>query len=550
MEAQKKFKILVTDHLGEEGLALLRDAADVSTDIKPGIGRDELLSTLGDYDAIITRSGTAMDAAAISSGTKLRVIARAGVGVDNVDLEEASRRGIIVINTPTGNTIAATEQTMALMLSIMRLTPYAHMSIAAGEWDRKRFTGRQLNGRRLFVIGFGRIGSGVASRCRAFGMEVSAYDPYVSEARMSELGVHRVTDLLGGLSTADVITLHVPNTPETQGMLDERAIRAIKRGAYLINCARGGLVDEAALADALRDGRLAGAAVDVFREEPANPSCPLFAQDLRDRIVLTPHIGANTFEAQGAVAEMAISNTLAALRGERYDCAANLPFMETLLNYKQKNFLRLSRKMGLLAAKLLESVGDQATKMSVVLRGPFLTNDETPGNKKRPYTIAAIKGFLEVSHGNDVNYMIAPILASERGIAVEETTGEPETYRNVIDISVTGSSKSVAVLGTITEEGRQHIVRVNDYRVDFAPSTTTLLFQNHDRPGVIGKVGTMLGAHGVNIANFNLGRKDESGLALAAMEIEGSMPDELIAALEHDPDMIWSMLVNFGSEAE
>ncbi|MDL2263107.1 phosphoglycerate dehydrogenase [Synergistaceae bacterium OttesenSCG-928-I11] len=549
-KTDKKFRFLVTEHLGDDGLQILQDAGDVQLDVKIGVARDELLKILPAYDAIVTRSGTPMDKTAIEAGTNLRVIARAGVGVDNVDLQEASKRGIIVINAPTGNTLAATEQTMALMLSVIRLTPYAHASLKMGEWDRKRFTGRQMSGKKLLVIGLGRIGSGVASRCRAFGMEVMAYDPYVSEKKMQELGVQRVTDLMGSLSLADVVTVHVPITKETHGMINEKALRAIKHGAYLVNCARGGIVDEAACAQALRDGRLAGAAFDVFTQEPPSADHPLLADDLTDKIVLTPHIGANTVEAQGEVAKIAVSNALSALRGEEYDHAVNLPFMEQHLNYKQKNFLRLARKMGILAAKLIENDGGPAVKCKVTLRGPFLCDDDTPGNKLRPYTVAALKGFLEVTHGPDANYMIAPILAAERGIEVEETTGEPRTYRNVIDVAIEAQNATATLTGTITEEGRQHIVKMNDYWVDFVPHGQMLIFQNHDRPGVIGKIGKLLGDNNVNIANFNLGRKDTSGLALAVMEIDGTVSDELMSTLEHDVDMIWATTVKLNGETK
>lgn len=541
---KRKFRILIPEDLGEDGLKILRDASDVEADIRTGLSVDELHKVLPDYDAIITRSGTKMNAEAIAAGTRLRVIARAGVGVDNVDIQEASKRGIIVINAPTGNTLAATEHTIALMLSAMRMIPYAHASLKEGKWERKRFIGHQLNGRKLLVIGLGPIGSGVATRCRAFGMEIMGFDPFVSEKRMHELGIKKVTDLLGSLSLADVVTLHVPSTKETRGMIGEKALRAIKHGAYIVNCARGGLVDEAACAEALRDGRLAGAAFDVFDSEPPTES-PLFADDLVDKVILTPHLGASTVEAQGAVAEIAITNTLAALRGEEYKHAVNLPFMEQNLNYKQKNYLRLARKMGILAGKLLENDNAPATTCKVTLRGPFLADDETPGNRKRPYTIAAIKGLLEVASGPDVSYMTAPIIASERGISIEEATAEPHTYRNLIDVEVEGAGASVRLSGTITEEGRQHIVRVNEYQIDFSPFGKTLIFQNHDRPGVIGKLGNLLGDGRINIANFSLGRKNESGLALAVMEIDGDIPNDVMDAIKNDSDMIWAMTVEF-----
>lgn len=547
-ETGQKFKILVTEHLGDEGIVMLERASDVELDIKIGMSRGELLGILGEYDAIITRSGTPMDKRAIDAAVRAKVIARAGVGVDNVDLQEASKRGIIVINAPTGNTLAATEQTIALMLSSMRRTPHAYASLKAGEWDRKRFTGRQLNGKKLLIIGFGRIGTQVAIRLRAFGMEVMAYDPYVSDKKMADAGVRKIDDLMGGLSLADVVTVHVPITKETRGLLNAKALRAMHPGSYLVNAARGGIADEIACAELLKSGHLAGAAFDVFTQEPPNGDNPLLDPEIADKIVLTPHIGANTFEAQSEVAIIAVSNTLAALRGEEYGHAVNLPFMEQSLNYKQKNFVRLCRKMGILAARLGEIENGAVTHCKVMLRGPFLRDEDLPANKMRPYTVAVIKGLLEVAHGPEVNYMIAPILAQERGIAIEESTGEAETYRNSIEVTIESQNATVKITGTITEEGRQHIVRVNDYWIDFTPLGQLLLFQNHDRPGVIGKIGKLLGDSQVNIANFTLGRKDASGLALAVMEVDGLISEELLTAMEKDGDLIWASTVNFHEE--
>ena len=325
------WKVLVTESIHEEGLAILRQAPDVHLVQKTGLSQEELHAELRDTDALLTRSGTGIDVPLLEAAPILKVVGRAGVGVDNVDLPEASRRGVVVINAPTGNTLSAAEQTLALMLGIIRRTPQANASMRRGEWDRKRFMGHQLNGKRMLILGLGRIGTQVALRGRAFGMEVTAYDPYVSPAKAESLKVQLLPDLADALATADVITLHVPLTEETRGMLDDRLVRTIKRGAYLINCARGGLVDEEACAAALREGRLAGAAFDVYSAEPPGLEHPLLAEDLADRIVLTPHLGANTYEAQSAVARIAATNLLAALRGEPYEHAVNLPFMEQRL---------------------------------------------------------------------------------------------------------------------------------------------------------------------------------------------------------------------------
>ncbi|MDR3076036.1 MAG: phosphoglycerate dehydrogenase, partial [Synergistaceae bacterium] len=470
------------------------------------------------------------------------------VGVDNVDLQEASKRGIVVINAPTGNTLAAAEQTMALMLAMMRHIPQAHYSITHGEWERKRFTGHQLNGKKILIIGLGRIGTQVGVRCRAFGMEVIGYDPYVPEKKVAELGFQKTADLAGAMSLADIVSIHVPITNETHCVVNEKMLRSMKPGSCLINCARGGIVDEAACAQALRDGRLAGAAFDVYSQEPPAADNPLFADDIADKVVLAPHLGATTVEAQTEVARIAVTNALAALRGEQYDHAVNLPFMEQYLDDTQKNFVRLARKMGVLAAKALEADGGAVSKCQVMLRGGKLVDEDAPGNRNRPYTIAVLKGLMEVAHGPETNYMIAPILAAEQGVAVEESFGESQTYRNLIEISVTGQNSTVTLTGTITEEGRQHIVKMNDYWIDFNPNGQLLMFQNHDRPGVIGKVGNLLGQSAVNIANFSLGRKESSGLALAVMEIDGVISPELLSSIERDGDMIWAVTVKLNGE--
>lgn len=548
--AGKKFKVLVPEPLGEEGLAMLRAAGDVDLTVDSSIARGDLLKALPEYDAIITRSGTAMDKEAIDAAANIKVIARAGVGVDNVDLTEASRRGIVVINAPTGNTLAAAEQAMALMLALMRKIPQAHASLSAGKWERKNFTGRQLNGKRILIIGLGRIGVAVAQRCRAFGMEIVGYDPFISHKKAQALGIALTDDLAGTLALADVVSLHVPITKETRGLIDEKMIRAFKPGAFLINCARGGVVDEAACAEALREGRLAGAAFDVFTQEPPARDHPLFDREIAGRVVLTPHLGASTQEAQTEVARIAVANLLAALRGEPYEHAVNLPFMEQHLNEVQKNYLRLARKMGILVAQIVDAEGGAVQACKVMLRGAMLCDEDDACNTPRPYTVAFLKGLLEVTHGPDVNYMIAPLLAQERGIAIEESSGEPKTYRNVVEVTVEAGKATAKLTGTITEEGRQHIVRINDYWIDFVPHGHLLLFQNHDRPGVIGKLGKMLGDANINIANFALGRKKASGLALAVMEVDGKLSDDLCGVIAKDADMLWATMVTLNGEDE
>ncbi|WP_455595446.1 phosphoglycerate dehydrogenase [Cloacibacillus porcorum] len=541
-----KWKILVTEKVGESGLDIFRNAPDVELDVEMGLTEDELIAKLPGYDGILTRSGTTMDEKKIEAGRNLKVIGRAGVGVDNIDLPAASRHGIIVINAPSGNTLAATELTMANMLAVVRHVPQACSSLHRGKWDRNRFTGCQLSGRKLLIIGLGRIGSEVAKRARAFDMEIIAYDPYIPQKKAESLHVELVSDLEGAVSLADVVTIHTPLTEETSNMIDADMLRAFKHGAYLVNCARGGIVDEAAVAEAVREGRLSGFATDVFSAEPLAKDHPFLAEDISERIVITPHIGANTLEAQSEVSRIAAQNMLMVLRGEPYAHAVNLPFIEQTLNGDQRMYLSLSRKLGVLAAKLAQVRGAAAHNCHVTLRGALFEDEEKRvANQLRPYTIAVLKGMLEVSIGSSVTYMIAPLLAKDRRISIDESCGESKTYKNTIEVELETEKGAVSLLATITEEGRQRIVRVNDYWVDFVPSGKLLIFQNHDRPGVIGKIGSVLGEAGVNIANFALGRKEGSGLALGALEIDGETDDRLRGELVKSGDMVWVTTVDF-----
>lgn len=541
------FKVLITENIHEAGVALFSAAPDVKLEQKVGLSRAELLEAVADVDALVTRSGTPLDGEILDHARSLRVVGRAGVGVDNIDLAEASRRGVVVINAPTGNTLAATEQTLALMLALVRRLPQAHASLTAGQWRRKDFMGRQLHGKKLLVVGLGRIGSQVSIRARAFGMDVSAYDPYIAPARAEKLGVALLDDLQGALSLADVVTIHVPLTDETRGMIGLRELKSMKAGAYFINCARGGLVDEEALAALLREGRLAGAAFDAFSVEPPTADHPLLAPDLRDRVVLTPHIGANTQEAQSAVAEIAATNVLAALRGEPYEHAVNLPFMESLLTGRKRRYLSLARKLGILAANLLSGAPRQVT---VTLRGSLFSDEDERVRfelpyRYSPYTVSFLKGFFEVHQGPEVNYMSAPLLAEDRGLSVDEAKGEATTYNNLIEVRVSDGDGDVSMSATVTEEGKQRVVGLNGYWIDLVPEGRLFLFSNHDRPGVIGKVGTMLGEARVNIANFALGRRNGSGLALGALQIDHDVPVDVLERFRDDPDVLWAETVVF-----
>lgn len=545
MTKNKKWKVLVPERVGEAGLQILRDAPDIELIEEVGITRNSLLKKLPDTDAILIRSATKMDEEALTAAVKLKVVARAGVGVDNVNIPVASRKGVVVINAPTGNTLAAAELTMALMLGLVRKVPQAFGSLRGGEWDRKRFSGHQLSGKTVLVLGLGRIGVAVAQRCRAFGMDVIAYDPYTPKKKAESLSIPLREELADALSIADVVTIHMPLTPDTTNMVDEKMLRAFKKGAYLINCARGGIVDEKAAADAVRDGRLSGIAFDVYTSEPLGESHPFLAKDIEDKIVITPHLGASTEEAQTEVAKIAAKNMLAALRGDPYDHAVNLPFLEQKLNKTQKAYLQLSRKMGVLGAKLAETECGAVHGCHVMLRGDLFAEDEAMPNRLCAYSIAVLKGLFEVFSGPEVSYMLAPLLAKDAGMSVDEGIGEPQTYKNTVEVTLDAEKCKVSLIGTITEEGRMRIVKVNEYWLDFVPSGKLILFQNHDRPGVIGKIGNILGEAKINIANFALGRKDNSGLALGALEVDSDIDESIKKKLEKSGDMLWLTLIDF-----
>lgn len=543
------YRVLITEHIHEEGLKDLYEVPKIETIVRLGMSREELYDAVKDVDALITRSGTAVDAKLLDAAKKLKVVARVGVGVDNIDLAAASKRGVIVLNSPTGNTLAATELTMGMILAVARKIPQANNSLLEGHWKRENFLGTQLYGKTLLIIGLGRIGSSVATRAKALGMEIFCYDPYINPKKAENLGVKRLDDLRGALSLADFVTLHVPLTHETKNLINEETLRSIKRGAYLINCARGGIVDEGACAMAIKEGRLAGAAFDVHTVEPPKES-PLFDPELRGKVVVTPHIGANTKEAQQAVAEIVVKNLIKALSGEPYENAVNLPYMENKMTLQEREFLSLARRIGMIAACVLKEHIEQITVSmagslfeEVEINLPF----EVP-YRYMPFTAAAIKGLLEVRLGPEVNAMSAPLLAREQGVNVFESRTEARTYKNVLSVEVKSRDKAFSMEGTVTEENKKRIVRVDGYEIDFVPEGWVLLFSNHDRPGVIGKIGTLLGNYDVNIANFALGRKNGSGLAIAALQLDSSVPKDIMDKIQKDADLLWAHLINLNGE--
>lgn len=515
-------RILITDDLGTAGLALLDMAKDMQYDVVKLPSPTQLIERIGEYDAIITRSGTPLTAESFAAAKKLKVAGRAGVGMDNVDIEAATLRGVLVMNTPEANTLAAVELTLALLLAVCRQLPQANASVKQGEWTRAKFLGTQLNEKTLGVIGLGRIGSRVATRCQAFGMKVIAYDPYIAEEVAERIHVTLVSDLEELLAQADVITVHTPLTEETKGLIDARAMARMKDGVRLINCARGGIYDEAALYQALVSGKVAGAGLDVYSSEPPRTE---FLQQLLalENVVATPHIGANTREAQRDVAVQIVQQVIDALRGLNFRNVVNLPFAEGVDYRSLAPYMTLAEKIGSLQMQLIHGRID---RVELEFRG-----EEVEAHVK-PLTVALLKGMLAPILRDAVNYVNAPRLAEERGVAVTQTRHPAaEDYSNVILCRAHSNKETRLVGGALFLHTQPRIVLLDEFRIDALPHGPALILANRDVPGVIGKVGTLLGEHGVNIAEWQMGRSGPGGEAVSYINIDTPVGDEVLRVL-------------------
>jgi len=522
------YRILITEDIGPAGLALLEAADDVRYDIVKLPSREKLLEIIGEYDAIITRSGTALDAGVFEAGKRLKIAARGGVGIDNVDVNAATVRGVLVMNTPEANTLAATELTLGLMLAVCRGVPRANESVKRGEWERSRFMGIELNGKTLGVIGLGRIGSRVAVRSQAFGMKVIAYDPYIAEEVAERIHVELVGELEELLERSDIITLHTPLTEETRGMIGAAEFRRMKDGVRFINCARGGICDEGALYEALVRGKVGGAGLDVYSIEPPRGEV-LRKLIALDNVVVTPHIGANTVEAQRGVAIQVVQQVLDALRGVNYRNVVNLPFAEGEDYRALAPYMTLAEKIGSLQMQLIRG---RVGRVEVEFRG-----EEVEGHVK-PLTVALLKGLLAPILSDAVNYVNAPCLAKERGILVT-TTRHPaaEDYSNVILCRVV-STKEERLIGGALFLRTPRIVLMDGFRLDADPSGYALVMTNRDVPGVMGRVGTLLGNHNINIAQWQLGRDAPGGTALSFINIDTPADYQVLAELRALPPIL------------
>ena len=512
-------RVLVREPIAEAGVELLRSRFDVDVD-----GDSDLAETIAGYDAIVIRSATQLTGEVIARADRLKVIGRAGVGVDNVDVDAATRRGIVVANAPDSTVVSAAEQTIGLLVALARNIPQAHAALKQGTWERSRWGGIELAGKTLGVVGLGRIGQQVARRAAGLGMRVVAFDPFVGEDRFREAGIERETTLEAVLAAADFVTLHLPLTDETAGIIDRDAIASMREGARLINAARGALVDEDALVEAIRSGKLAGAALDVFSSEPY--SGPLLELD---EVVVTPHLAASTDEAQDRAGVIVAEQVVAALEGGLVTNAVNIPVVDAADLEMLGPFIPLAAKLGRLAVEL---EGGWPKRVVVAAHGPLSEYDT------RLLTVAALNGLFQGRVDQAVNYVNAPVIAAERGIAVsEERLRASRDYMNLVEVR----ADDVAVSGTtIGPEPRLFLAGALGYSIDIelAPNLVFLLYT--DIPGVIGRVGTMFGEHGVNIANMAVSRTHEAGKALMAFAIDAPAPPELVDRIHAEGfDDVW-----------
>lgn len=520
------FKVLVSDPISDMGIQQLHDAPDITVDKKTGLTEDELVAIIGDYDALLVRSQTKVTERIMQAGSKLKVVGRAGVGVDNIDLEAATKRGIVVINAPDGNTIATCELTFAMMMAIARQIPQAYKKTVGGEWDRKTFVGVELRNKTLGVVGMGRIGSEVAKRAKAFGMNVIGYDPFLSEERAEKMGVKlgSVNDIA---AQADFITVHTPLTNETRGIIGKDQFAIMKKGVRIINCARGGIVDEKALIDAIDSGIVAGAAFDVFVEEPPAPDHPFLNNP---KIIVTPHLGASTVEAQENVAIDVSEEVLHILRDEPFKNAVNMPPVPaSVLNILQPYF-NLGEKLGRIAGQMADGA---IKEIHVSYSGELMDVDVSP------LTRYIVKGVLTNHLAGDVNIVNAMHLAKNRDVnVVIQKSAAAQTFKNLVTVTLKTKNGDRTLSGTLLSGYGERIVQIDQYPVDISPEGTLLLVSHNDKPGIIGRVGTLLGNNDVNIASMQVGRKVVGGSAIMLLTIDKQASDEVLAELTKLPEIM------------
>ena len=521
-------RILVADPIAEEGIAALRAHAEV--DVKTGLKRDELINIIGDYDAVVVRSETKITADVIQAGKKLQAIGRAGVGVDNIDVEAATKKGIVVVNAPTGNTISAAEHTLAMMLALARHIPQANTKLKGGEWRRQDFMGTELRNKTLGIVGLGNVGSEVARRAKSFDMRLIAHDPFASVEYARNLGVALV-NLDELLREADFITMHTPLNEKTKGLINTKQLAMVKPSVRIINCARGGVIDEEALFNAVENGQVAGAAVDVFTEEPAKNNI-LFKSD---KILVTPHLAASTAEAQTGAALDVSEQVITVLNGKPAKHAVNMPLISPETLAVIGPFLEVARQIG----RLVYQLGEGQMSSIVIKYEGEIANHDTAALKA-----TIVGGLIETVSEERVNLVNANLIAQRRGLKITEQKDPTcENYGNLITLEVKTTAGMTTVAGTIMR-GEPHILRVNRYWIDIVPRGGYLLLSDHrDRPGLIGEVGTILGNADINISSMLLSRLEPRGPALMVLELDEAVNETTLRKLQALPEVYTVKLV-------
>jgi D-3-phosphoglycerate dehydrogenase / 2-oxoglutarate reductase len=520
-------KILVADPISESGLQVFKNANGgiFKIDSRKNLALDELKRAVADVDAIIVRSETKITADVLAAGKKIKIVGRAGVGVDNIDVAAASRQGVVVVNVPGGNTISAAEHTMALLLALSRNVPQASASVKSGDWKRAQFTGTELLGKTLGLIGLGRIGREVAKRCQSFGMPVIGFDPYATEEYAKTFNIKLAT-LEEIYAQADYISVHVPLNEGTKHMLNAQTMTKMRPGVRLINCARGGIIDEKALYDALKNGQVKGAALDVFETEPPAKDNPLFSLP---NVIVTPHLGAATEEAQVKVAQELAETLRDYFLSGSVRNAVNLPSLDAETYRELEPYILISEKLGRFASQLF---GGPIQELQLSYAGELSQKNTVP------LTLSVLKGLLSPILDIEVNSVNAPHLAKERGIKWTETkTPQTADFTSLITLTAIGSKKKLSVSGTVLAKNSQRIVAIDDLTVDVIPEGTLLVYTNQDKPGVIGRVGTVLGNNKINIASMQVGRKTSGGEAVTVVNVDSEVPDSILKEIRGIADI-------------
>ena len=517
-------KVLISDNLSTRGVEILKKAG-LEVEFRSKTSAEEIEKMIGDYDGLIIRSATKVTAGLLEKAAKLKVIGRAGSGLDNVDIPAATKKGVVVMNTPGGNTVTTAEHTIGMIFACARMIPQAYASLKAGKWEKKKFEGVELFDKTLGIVGLGAIGGVVANRCSAMGMKILAFDPFISTEKAKQLGIE-LADLETIYKRSDFITLHTPKTKETAGLINKNTIAKMKDGVRIINCARGGIVNEADLYEALKSGKVAAAAFDVFEKEPPE-NHPLLTLD---NFIATPHLGASTLEAQENVATAVAEQIVDYLIAGTVRNAVNVPSVPADQLPSLSPYINLAERMGLFTAQVLEG---GITQVTVEYSG------EVSNLKLEPVTLAALKGLLTPMIQENVNYVNAPLIAKDRGIEVKVSKSDDTTeYTSLVTLRVKAGGKDSSVAGTLNSKKEPRIIQVDNFPMETVPEGDMLVLMNHDKPGVIGGIGTLLGQNSVNIARMQFGRESQGGLAMSVVSIDSPVSDAVMGKIKQLPNVL------------